>query len=426
MNVVLEAAAGSAIFTQTAAPYLLLDSDLTIRASNAAYLAATERSADDTLGLPMFEAFPDNPEDPEADGVRNLSASLQRVLTARRAHEMQVQRYDVRPTGSAGEFRRKYWAPINTPLLDESGHVSAILHHVEDLSTPVALLGLDQPGSEGPSHQIRPLALGARRLWTTAAALDRRSGRLDDALTALVAARGATDTAVGIARRAQLWRLVAEHVDDSPWAGWASAVCQSAVEILDTVDAAALSLTRDSGGLQLLTATSPWAAELHALELSAQGPATTAAATGLPVIADPLTDEHTRWPTYVAAASSAHLDSVAAYPLALSHQPLGVLALYRRAREVRPTRSEHADAAVLAELALTGIVADYHKIGEMLDPQPSERDITLLRRTVRVLARGRGISQDEALARIQLHALHTGRTVTETARDVILRTGQLE
>lgn len=424
MNIVLDSAAGSAIFTHSAAPYLLLDRDLTIRASNAAYLDATERSLDDTVGRPMFEAFPDNPDDPGADGVRNLSASFQQVLRRRRVHAMQVQRYDVRPTRSAGCFSRKYWAPINTPLL-ESGNVAAILHHVEDLSTPVALLGLDQPNLDLPDPELRQLGIAARRLWSTATALQARGRRLNDALTALVAARGAMDSDVGLDRRAQLWRAVVEHVDDSAWTGWAAAVCQSAVELLDTVEAGALSLVRDDGRVQLLTATHRWAAELNALEQTVEGPSVTAVRTGLPVIADPLGDEQHRWPAYVAAASSVHLDAVAAYPLALTRRPLGALVLYRRTREMRPTRSEHADASVLAELALTGIVADYDKLGEILGPRLGEPDLALVAVAARVLALRRDISRDDALARIRLHALSTDKTITDTARDVITRTVRL-
>lgn len=36
-------------------------------------------------GLGLFEVFPDNPNDPHATGVRNLAASLQRIITTRAA-----------------------------------------------------------------------------------------------------------------------------------------------------------------------------------------------------------------------------------------------------------------------------------------------------------------------------------------------------
>src|SRR2546428_7515922 len=37
-----------------------------------------------SLGRGIFDVFPDNPDDPAADGVRNLRASLERVLAHRR------------------------------------------------------------------------------------------------------------------------------------------------------------------------------------------------------------------------------------------------------------------------------------------------------------------------------------------------------
>ncbi|HEV3133066.1 MAG TPA: PAS domain-containing protein, partial [Acidimicrobiia bacterium] len=79
------AAAGSpapdfrTLFQSAPGLYLVLDSDLTIVAVSDAFLAATLTTRDDIVGHPMFEAFPDNPDDPVTEGVRNLKASLDRV-----------------------------------------------------------------------------------------------------------------------------------------------------------------------------------------------------------------------------------------------------------------------------------------------------------------------------------------------------------
>ena len=50
---------------------------------------------DDVIGRPLFEVFPDNPDDPATEGVRNLKASLARVRRERRDDAMSVQKYDV-------------------------------------------------------------------------------------------------------------------------------------------------------------------------------------------------------------------------------------------------------------------------------------------------------------------------------------------
>jgi hypothetical protein len=81
-----------------------------------AYLAATMTARADVLGRGLFEAFPDNPDDPAADGVRNLRTSLLRVLASCRADRMGIQKYDIRmPQSEGGGFEERYWSPLNTP-----------------------------------------------------------------------------------------------------------------------------------------------------------------------------------------------------------------------------------------------------------------------------------------------------------------------
>ena len=96
--------AASLLFLASPAPYLLFDRRLRIRAVNAAYLAATNRVADELVGADMFEMFPDNPADPRADGVARLSFSLEHALRSGRPHDMLIQRYDIPAAGSPTGF----------------------------------------------------------------------------------------------------------------------------------------------------------------------------------------------------------------------------------------------------------------------------------------------------------------------------------
>jgi hypothetical protein len=64
-------------------------------ASSDAYLAATKTRRDDIVGRGIFDVFPDNPDDPEATGVANLRASLERVRARRLPDAMAVQKYDI-------------------------------------------------------------------------------------------------------------------------------------------------------------------------------------------------------------------------------------------------------------------------------------------------------------------------------------------
>src|SRR5438045_4079121 len=105
----------SALFDATPSPYLVLSSDLRIVSVNQAYLQATRTTREDIVGRGIFEAFPDNPDDPAASGVEKLHASLQHVLQSRSADTMAIQKYDIQVPGSAGIcFEERYWSPVNT------------------------------------------------------------------------------------------------------------------------------------------------------------------------------------------------------------------------------------------------------------------------------------------------------------------------
>lgn len=115
--------------------YLVLDPALRIVAVNAAYASATRTHRADILGKGIFEVFPDNPEDPSAEGVRNLRASLSRVLQTGRPDAMPVQKYDIRkPDDEGGGFEVRYWSPLNTPVFGPDGRLSHIIHRVEDVT----------------------------------------------------------------------------------------------------------------------------------------------------------------------------------------------------------------------------------------------------------------------------------------------------
>ncbi|SHL84944.1 sensor histidine kinase [Hymenobacter psychrotolerans] len=121
---------------------LLLSAELRIEAVSNSYLAATLTRREDLLGHCMFEVFPDNPATPEAHSVRNLRASLEQVLATRQPHIMLQQRYDVPDPSRPGQFVERHWLPRNTPILDEQGRVSHILHSVSDVTLLAA--GLDR------------------------------------------------------------------------------------------------------------------------------------------------------------------------------------------------------------------------------------------------------------------------------------------
>jgi signal transduction histidine kinase/ActR/RegA family two-component response regulator len=125
------------LFDSNLSPLLVLTTDFVIVEVNRAYLTAT-RTGRDIVGRPVFDVFPDNPEDPSADGVANLRRSLETVVASGRTDTMALQRYDI-PTGEAGVFAERYWSPVNAPVLDDEGRVTHIIHRVEDVTEFVRL-----------------------------------------------------------------------------------------------------------------------------------------------------------------------------------------------------------------------------------------------------------------------------------------------
>jgi signal transduction histidine kinase len=114
--------------------YLILDPELTIVGVTKAYLAATMTVREEIIGRELFDVFPDNPDDPNATGTRNLRTSLRTVLATREPHTMPVQKYDIRrPAAEGGGFEERYWKPVNTPIVHD-GRVVYIIHAVEDVT----------------------------------------------------------------------------------------------------------------------------------------------------------------------------------------------------------------------------------------------------------------------------------------------------
>lgn len=136
----LQPADFQALFEDTPTPLLVVaPPDWMIVAVNTARITATGKSREEQIGRKLFEVFPDDPSDPEADGVRNLTASLNRVVASRTADVMAVQRYPVRQAD--GRFVERWWTPINTPVLGDDGDVKLIIHQVDDVTELMRLRG---------------------------------------------------------------------------------------------------------------------------------------------------------------------------------------------------------------------------------------------------------------------------------------------
>lgn len=125
-----------AAFASIPVPVALLTPEFVIADMNLAYLRASGREREELLGRDIFEAFPDNPADPQATGTRNLRASLALVLATGEADTMAMQKYAVEDPDT-GMFATRFWCPVNAPVFSPDHEVALIAHCVEEVTDRV-------------------------------------------------------------------------------------------------------------------------------------------------------------------------------------------------------------------------------------------------------------------------------------------------
>ena len=124
----------------TACLILAPTNDFTIVAVNDAYLHTTMTVRKEILKRGIFDVFPDNPDDPSADGTTSLRNSLEKVLKNKVTDVMGILKYDIRkPNDEGGEFEVRYWRPMNLPVVNKNDNVVAIIHRAEDVTEFVLL-----------------------------------------------------------------------------------------------------------------------------------------------------------------------------------------------------------------------------------------------------------------------------------------------
>jgi PAS domain-containing protein len=124
----------AAVFQHLPIPILLLTPEFVIVDMNLAYLRVTERTREELQGRYVFDAFPDDPSNPSATGVDNMTSSLQRVLATRETDSLPLHKHDVEVPGSPGLFAQRYWSPVNAPVFSPDGGVMLIANCVEEVT----------------------------------------------------------------------------------------------------------------------------------------------------------------------------------------------------------------------------------------------------------------------------------------------------
>lgn len=428
MNSALSEAAAHPDFADSGRAGVLLDRYLAIFAASRSYLEATGRDLDELVGRHMFDAFPDNPDDPRADGVANLSDSLERVMRSGRSHNMIVQRYDVASRHHGGQFVEKTWIPVNRPLHDRRGRVIGVYHHVEDVTelgllarTPAPLL------SERGQVQLRRLmdAIHEQRLETRA--LCEHDHHLHRALSAAIAGRHPRTPASTAARRRELWEHVSLDSRPTGTAPWSEALCRVVQQQIPHASAATVSLGLVPDVRQLVAMSRPWAEALDEAEfVLGEGPLTAAMDSGAPVVISDLGTQSARWPAYEQAARQLGVTGAAVFPLGVAFAPpIGTLGIYsRHGQALSP--AEIIDATLLSELASTIIITDLDQVVATDSDKLGHTDGDRLSIAVGMTAAQLHISTGEALTRLRAYTFTSGRPLQSVIDDIINRTLALD
>ncbi|TXS46220.1 PAS domain-containing protein [Streptomyces sp. uw30] len=137
-----------AIFQGLPGMVALLTPELVYVDANADFQRLSGRTRAELVGRYLFDVFPDNPNDDTATGMRNLEASLLRVVATGERDAMALQRYDVEDPMRPGEWEERYWSPVNAPVLGPDGKVALLVHRVEEVTELIRLRGATAGNSQ--------------------------------------------------------------------------------------------------------------------------------------------------------------------------------------------------------------------------------------------------------------------------------------
>jgi len=169
-----------AVFHALPGMVALLTPELVYADANEDFLRLAGRTREQLLDRYIFDVFPENPNDPAATGMRDVEASMLRVVATGERDTMALQRYDVEDPQRPGQWQERYWSPINAPVAGPDGQVVLIVHRVEEVTELIRARG--GPGEAdrargGPGDVDRARVLEAE-LYTRARELQEVNERL--------------------------------------------------------------------------------------------------------------------------------------------------------------------------------------------------------------------------------------------------------
>ncbi|EGX57248.1 hypothetical protein SZN_23681 [Streptomyces zinciresistens K42] len=130
-----------AVFLGLPGMVALLTPDLVYVDANEDFQRLAGRTREQLVGRYIFDVFPENPHDPAAAGMRDVRASMLRVVATGERDAMALQRYDIVDPLHPGRWRERYWSPVNAPVFGPDGKVVFVLHRVEEVTELMNLRG---------------------------------------------------------------------------------------------------------------------------------------------------------------------------------------------------------------------------------------------------------------------------------------------
>jgi PAS domain S-box-containing protein len=150
-----------ALFRASPYPYLVMAPDLTIIGASGAYLRSVQRTEEDIVGRYVFEAFPEDPDNPDATDISEVKGSLLRALAKGEPDTTAFVRYAVPvDTLDGKKFEERYWSTVHTPVLGADGKPLFVVQNPVDVTelyrfdeeSQVATLQLTPPSSSNAEN----------------------------------------------------------------------------------------------------------------------------------------------------------------------------------------------------------------------------------------------------------------------------------
>jgi PAS domain-containing protein len=101
---------------------------------NAIFERQVGVSREAVVGRPLFEAFPENPNETTSSRVDAVYRALRAAGETGRAQELPVRRFDIR--NNDGQWEERYWRAIYTPIFDPTMRLAFILQQTVPAERP--------------------------------------------------------------------------------------------------------------------------------------------------------------------------------------------------------------------------------------------------------------------------------------------------